>query len=140
MKQTMKLVVVAVLLALTSLDAFAQQIQNLISSSTTTVPAQASNALATAFSTTRGKDVYIQASFALTGAGTSGVLFSFDTSADNSVWQTGTHSFWIPASGTTAVKHATNWTINAVPFMRLNIIHNTNAAIVTNLVVKAVVK
>lgn len=83
--------------------------------------------------------VSFQYSFKLTGAGTTGVLFSVDGSNDATNWQTGIASWVRSGNGTTAVTGLTNFNFGATPFVRVQI-HNTNAAVATNWQFNAVVK
>lgn len=117
----------------------AQSDLDTIGSSTTSVPAQASNIVAGSswvVAVPKSRDIAFQVEFTLSGAGTSGVAFQFDSSLDNSTWFTNSHRFWIPGVGTGRAIYNTNWTINALPYLRLNTIHNTNNAVLSNLVVK----
>lgn len=126
MKKIIYIIAVAFGLAVTSQ---AQIVQNVLLSGTQTVPAALSNNTSTG-TITASEKVEFQWSFKLTGAGTSGVLFRVDTSADNNQWETGVHTFWRAGNGTTAVTGRTNFSILA-PFYRVQI-HNTNSAVMTN--------
>lgn len=78
-------------------------------------------------------DVVIQPVFKLTGSGTSAVAFTFDSSADGTNWHTGTLVLSVTAAGTSTVTAQTNWTVNALGYLRLNTVGNPNATTVTNL-------
>ena len=122
-----KLILIAALFA--AIGAKAQMLTQPLFSGTNTVLAGLSNTTSTAVFV-KSEHVELQWSFKLTGAGTSGLLFSVDTSADNSQWESGQQTFWRAGNGTTAVTGRTNLTITA-PFMRVKV-HNTNATIATN--------
>jgi hypothetical protein len=113
------------------LTAFAAQAQTtILLSGTDQVAAGLSNTTSTITHTKAGQ-LAVVGSFKLTGAGTSGVLFRFDTSVDNSTWATGVKTFWAAGNGTTAVTVNTNFDFGAYPFIRCQI-HNTNSVIATN--------
>lgn len=80
------------------------------------------------------REVFIQCSFKMTGAGaTSNVWFYLDSSVDNSVWLPQTHVLGKAANGVSEVVMQTNITVGAQPYLRLSSIYNTNTIAVTNL-------
>lgn len=110
-----------------TLVAQAQNLQYVLNNST--VPIGASNV--TTLVSHVGNEVGIHANIKLTGAGTAGVYFTLEASNDNVNWATTQHNFWLAANGATAVQRYTNFTINAIPFLRMTV-HNTNSVAVTN--------
>lgn len=119
-----------------TLGAKAQNVQYILSG-TQTIPAGLSNV--TTFVGHMGREISVQATFNLTGAGTSGVACILEASNDNANWATTPVQFWRAGNGATPVLHLTNFTINASPFFRLTT-HNTNSTIVTNVTLTIVNK
>lgn len=105
-----------------------------------TVPVVVSNVPNALIDAKYAKDVSLQVQFKLHSAGTSGVAFVLDSSNDNVNWKTGTQNFWLAANGTTAVGTNINYAVNGLPYLRLAYVHNTNNAVVTNLIVTAFTK
>lgn len=128
----------ALLLACLAPPAKAQNIQYVTSAAT--VPASLSNVVNTSIPVAYSKDVAVGINFQLMAAGTSPILFNFDTSNDNVNWISNSHGFLLTAAGTAQINYLTNWTLNGIPFMRLGRVFNTNANIVTNLTITAVTK
>ena len=131
-----KIILMAALAALT-LTARAQDYQ-VLRSGTQTVTGGTSN-LQAVIKLKEAAQVSFQYSFKLTGAGTTGVLFSVDGSNDGQNWQSNITSWVRSGNGTTAVTGLTNFNFAATPFIRV-LIHNTNAATATNWQFSAVTK
>lgn len=90
--------------------------------------------------TVRGLNVVIQPQFSLYTTGTSPTVWTFDESADNSHWTSGTRTITITANGTNVVSGAANFIVGAMPYLRLSGVTNPNASAITNIVVKYVFK
>lgn len=78
----------------------------------------------------------VQASYVLTGAGTSAVVFTFDESLDGTTWVPSTRTLSVTASGTTAVSGLSNYLMGGSGYLRLKSVNNANATAVTNLAIK----
>lgn len=92
--------------------------------------------MAIAITPVRSSYVAIQPSFKLDGAGTTAVTFEFDESIDGSTWNASKHTLVVTPAGTSTVTAATNITVGAVGFLRLQIVRNPNASAITNLTLK----
>ena len=104
---------------------------------TANVAAATTNAVTTPVLTVvKSSDVAIQASFKLTGAGTSAVVFNFDESIDNSSWKSNSRTLSVTPAGTTTVVNMGNYTLGGAGFLRLSSVQNPNSAAITNLVLK----
>jgi hypothetical protein len=107
-----------------------------IAAASTNSPASAVRAV------TRNRHAAIATSFAMTGAGTPNVVFSFSRSADGTNYET-TPSLVITnaANGTNTVTSITNLDLGAAGWLKLVSVANTNASTaITNLAVKVSTK
>lgn len=104
---------------------------------TNNVPLASTNAaVAIVIPVVRANNVAITASFKLTGAGTTAVVFRLDESVDGSTWESSAHSLSVTPAGTTTVVGVGNVAVNGIGYLRLQTIENPNATSVTNLVFK----
>jgi hypothetical protein len=85
---------------------------------------------------TRALNIAIQPTFVLAGAGTSAVVFKFDTSVDGSNWTSAAHSITVTANGTNTVSTTANVAVNAIGFLRLSSVENPNGTAINSLVIK----
>lgn len=84
-----------------------------------------------------GSKMGVSIKFALTGAGSSTVVFKFDASLDGANWEPAAYSVSAAANGTTAVVKNANFDLGSLPYVRLSSIENPNASsAVTNLVIR----
>lgn len=88
----------------------------------------------------RGNQLGIQVDFKLQGAGSSAVVFRFDSSLDGINWTASSILMTNTASATTLVTKTQTFDVGGVPYFRLTSINNGNATAVTNLAVKFVSK
>lgn len=84
--------------------------------------------------------VAIDVKFKLIGSGTSAVVLKLDEGLDGSNWVANTRTISITAAGTSTVYFCTNYTVDSVGYLRLNVIENPNASAITNLQIRAYVK
>lgn len=104
---------------------------------TNNVAASTTNSVtAPVIAATRASDVALQATFKLTGSGTSAVVFVFDESIDNSNWESASRTLSVTAAGTSTVSNVGNYTLGGAGYLRLSSVQNPNAAAITNLVLK----
>lgn len=83
---------------------------------------------------TRVKDVSVQWTLRLTGAGTTAIPFVVQRSVDGSNWATA-FSISVTPSGTNWATVITNINAQAIPYYRVYSIQNDNASAITNLAV-----
>lgn len=93
-------------------------------------------AVTSAIPATRGSTLTIQPTLYLSGAGTTAVVISLDTSVDGSEWQSGAYRVSITPAGATKVGTITNLSLGSVGFVRVGSIENPNANSITNLIVR----
>ena len=88
------------------------------------------------------REVGLQVTFALTGAGTTACTFAFNQSADGTSWcTTAPISLALTPAGTAAVTTNASVRIGALPYIKLHsITAANNSAAMTNIVVKVVTK
>jgi hypothetical protein len=130
------------LLVLCTLAATAQQYSPVTLIDGTTIAASATSNYTHDVVLTKASDVAFQLSFQGDGAGTDAVTVTFKESVDGSTWSTTPTKTWIvAANGNTAVALTTNFTVNALGYIRLASIANASGTrAMTNLTVKAVTK
>jgi hypothetical protein len=131
-----------VVLALCTLTATAQQYSPVTLISGTTIAATATSNYTHDVVLTKASDVAFQLSFQGNGAGTDAVTVTFKESIDGTTWSTTPTKTWVvAANGNTAVALVTNFTVNAVGYIRLASIAVASAdRAMTNLTVKSVIK
>lgn len=136
----LKTLLTALILGVLSLTSALGQYQvneTSLNGGTANVAATTTNSVTTPlFTVKRAQNVAIQSTFKLTGAGTSSVVFTLDSSVDASNWVTGTHSLSVTPSGTSVVSGILKIDTGGVGYFRLSAIANPNSAAVTNLVMK----
>src|SRR5579862_1565144 len=76
----------------------------------------------------------LQASFAMSAATSSNVVFSFSRSIDGLNWDSPT-AWSVPANGTNVVSSMTNLTVNGAAWVRLSSVQNTSPAALSGLLV-----
>lgn len=81
-----------------------------------------------------------QPTFTLTGSGTSPCVFTFGTSVDGAVWNTGAFTISVTPNGTNKVAGVLNQLTGSIPFVRLEGITNPNASAMTNVYVAVTAK
>lgn len=130
------------LLALCIITATAQQYSPVTLISGTTIAAQATSNYTHNITLTKAQDVAFQLSFQGAGAGTDNVTVTFKESVDGSTWSTTPTKTWVvAANGNTAVALTTNFTVNALGYLRVASIANASASVaMTNLTVKYAIK
>lgn len=92
------------------------------------------------FTAAYSSDIALQPSFKLTGAGSSAVVFVFDTSLDGTTWYPAAFNISITANGTTPVSKVATQALGSTPYIKLSSIQNPNASIITNLALVATMK
>lgn len=112
-----------------------------LSGGTNAVAAASTNSVtAPAFTAVYSSDIALQPSFKLQGAGTSAVVFKFDTSLDGTVWYANAFTISITPAGTAQVSKVATQTLGSIPYVRLSTIENPNATAITNLMLNASMK
>lgn len=144
MKKLLSLMLVVFALALLSSGAQAQS-YNLVSILTPPTGGTNNIAASTTNSSTyavrldapiKSQHIGLQATFKLTGSGTSASVFVFDKSLDGANWETGAYRLSATANGTSSVTAVTNFQVGAIGYLRLSSIENPNGTAMTNIVVK----
>jgi hypothetical protein len=82
----------------------------------------------------------VQVSFKLAGSGTTAVVFKFDESIDGSVWVANAYSISVTANGTNVVANTGKFTLDGMPYLRLQTIEQPNATALTNLTLTIIKK
>lgn len=85
---------------------------------------------------TKASTMTIQAQFKLDGAGTTAVMFLFDSSVDGTIWAPRTHSLLITPAGTAVKGAITNVPLGSIGYLKLVAIENANSQNITNLYLK----
>jgi len=146
--RTIKILLAAVaavaLLALCTPHAAAQQygiLSQLYDGGTNNIAATTTNsAVAKIIGVTKYDDLALDIKFSLTGAGTSNIVFKLDEGTDGVNWLANTRTITMAANGTNAVYLPTNYTVNAMGYLRLNVVENPATNAITNLQIRAYVK
>jgi hypothetical protein len=122
-------------------SAFAQSPVVLLNGGTNNVPADTTNAVNLVLGRFPGSVTAVGADIKLAGAGTAGVLFTFQAGIDGSNWDTAkTFTLRANGNGTSVNTTITNFTVSGYPYLKLVSIANSNATAVTNLTVKYTIK
>jgi hypothetical protein len=126
---------------LVAASAFAQSPVTLINGGTNNIPADTTNTYSLVLGRFPGSVTAVAADIKLAGAGTAGVLFTFQAGVDGSNWDTAkTFTLRANGNGTAVNTTITNFTVSGYPYLKLVSAANTNATAVTNLTVKYTIK
>lgn len=131
----------AALLALPALGF--DTINSSLNGGTANVPANTTNSYTTqaVFVPAYSSDVALAVSFVGSAAAVSNaVTLVFDTSLDNSKWNSAYFTIAVTPNGTSEVTKTVTQALGSIPYVRLSAIRNPNGGFLTNVLLKAVMK